>query len=188
MGFFSECKTITFSKLCHPIECSYMLGQMVLERVSSLNDFGVILNQRMCFTKQIYVMVDKTLAILGFIRRILKALYMFLVRSNLQYASCVGSLLCCTRQQSWADAVEVFWICFAWSEMVWFIRKHVYFALHWHAFQEVHCGSYYVCIWYSVAKSEYIKLVVHDVCDYFNILSNLCWWFSSCLFPSHDLR
>jgi hypothetical protein len=37
-----KCKTITFSRSCHLIGFYYMLGQMVLDRISSNNDLGVM--------------------------------------------------------------------------------------------------------------------------------------------------
>jgi hypothetical protein len=40
-------KTITFSRSRHPIKFPFILGQMVLERVSSINDLGVVMDQRM---------------------------------------------------------------------------------------------------------------------------------------------
>jgi hypothetical protein len=52
-----KCKTITFSRSRHPIEFPYMLGQMVLERVHSINNLGVIMDQRMCFTEHLNVML-----------------------------------------------------------------------------------------------------------------------------------
>jgi hypothetical protein len=39
-----KCKSITFSRLRHPIEFSYMLGGNILDRVDSINDLGVIMD------------------------------------------------------------------------------------------------------------------------------------------------
>jgi hypothetical protein len=48
---FGECKSITFSRLRHPIEFSYMLGRgIILDRVDSNNDLGVRLESKMSFT------------------------------------------------------------------------------------------------------------------------------------------
>jgi hypothetical protein len=44
------CKSITFSRLRHPIEFSYMLGRNILDRVNSINDLGVIMDIKMSFT------------------------------------------------------------------------------------------------------------------------------------------
>jgi hypothetical protein len=38
-----KCKIIKFSRTCYPIEFSYMLAGTVLDRVSSINDLGVIM-------------------------------------------------------------------------------------------------------------------------------------------------
>jgi hypothetical protein len=75
-----------------------MLGGTVLDRVYSKNDLGVIMDEKMTFSEHVNVMVAKAFAMLGFIRRLLlefrdpytlKSLYTSLVRSKLEYASCV---------------------------------------------------------------------------------------------------
>jgi hypothetical protein len=75
-----------------------MLGRTVLDRVSFINDLGVIMD--MNFSEHIHVMVDKAFAMLGFIRRLsfefrdpytLRSLYTSLVRPKLKYVSCVWS-------------------------------------------------------------------------------------------------
>jgi hypothetical protein len=75
-----------------------MLGGTVLDRVSSLNDLGVIMNEKMIFSEDVDVMVAKAFAILGFIRRLslefkdpytLKSSYTSLILPKLEYASCV---------------------------------------------------------------------------------------------------
>jgi hypothetical protein len=95
-----KCKTITFSRTRYPVEFSYMLGGTVLDRVSSINDLGVIMDEKMTFSEHIDVMVGKAFAMLGFIRRLslefrdpytLRSLYTSLVRRKLEYASCVWS-------------------------------------------------------------------------------------------------
>jgi hypothetical protein len=45
-------KIITLSISCHPIKFRFMLGQMVLVRVSFIEDLGVIVDQRIGFTKR----------------------------------------------------------------------------------------------------------------------------------------
>jgi hypothetical protein len=66
-----------------------MLDQMVLEHINSINDLGLIMNQRICFTEHNDVMIGKALTMLGFMKRVfgkfrdpytLKALFMSLVR------------------------------------------------------------------------------------------------------------
>jgi hypothetical protein len=44
-----KCKTITFASSRHPVEFSYMLGWTVLDRVISINDLGVIMNEKIKF-------------------------------------------------------------------------------------------------------------------------------------------
>jgi hypothetical protein len=93
-----KCKSITFSRLRHPIEFSYMLGGNILDRVDSINDLGVIMDSKMSFTGHIDVTVGKALAMLGFVKRLscefrdhytLKTLYVSLVPPKLEYAICV---------------------------------------------------------------------------------------------------
>jgi hypothetical protein len=93
-----KCKTLTFSRTLYPVEFAYMLAGTVLDRVSSINDLGVIMNEKMNFSEHVNVMVGKAFAMLGFIRRpsfefrdpyTLKSLYTSLVRPKLEYASCV---------------------------------------------------------------------------------------------------
>jgi ABC-type antimicrobial peptide transport system ATPase subunit len=42
-----KCKTITFARSRHLVEVSYMLGGTVLDRVSSINDLAVIMDEKM---------------------------------------------------------------------------------------------------------------------------------------------
>jgi hypothetical protein len=93
-----KCKSITFSRLRHPIEFLYMLDGNILDRVDSINDLRVIMDSRMSFTGHIDVTVRKALAMLGFVKKLsyefrdpytLKTLYVSLVRPKLKYASCV---------------------------------------------------------------------------------------------------
>jgi hypothetical protein len=95
-------KSITFSRLRHPVEFLYMLGGVILDRVDSLNDFGVIMDSKMSFTGHIYVTVGRVLAMLGFVKRYscefrdpytLKTLYVPLVRPKLEYQLCVAAFL-----------------------------------------------------------------------------------------------
>jgi hypothetical protein len=83
-----------------------MLGGTVLDRVSSITDLGVIMDEKMNFSEQ--GLVGKAFAMLGFIRRlsfefrdpyILRSLYLSLVRPKLEYASCVWSLFYDVRVQ-----------------------------------------------------------------------------------------
>jgi hypothetical protein len=72
-----------------------MLGGTVLDRMSSINDLGVIMDEKITFSEHGDVMVAKAFAVLAFIRRFslgfrdsytLKSLYTSLVRLKLEYA------------------------------------------------------------------------------------------------------
>jgi hypothetical protein len=93
-----KCKTIAFARSRHPVKFSYMLDGTVLDRVCSINDLGVIMDEKMTFSEHLDVMVAKAFAMLGLIRilslefrdpYILKSLFTSLVRPKLEYASCV---------------------------------------------------------------------------------------------------
>jgi hypothetical protein len=80
------------------VELSYMLGGTVLDHVSSINDLGVIMDEKITFSECADFMVAKAFALLGFISRLslefrdphtLKSFYTSLVRPNLKYANCV---------------------------------------------------------------------------------------------------
>jgi hypothetical protein len=43
-------KSITFSRLRHPVEFSFMLGGIILECVDSITDLGVVMDSRMSFS------------------------------------------------------------------------------------------------------------------------------------------
>jgi hypothetical protein len=97
-----KCKTITFSRTRYYVEFSYMLGGTMLDRVSSINNLGVIMDEKMNFSEHIDVMLGKDFAMLVFcdIRRLsfefknpytLRSLYVSFVRPKLEYASCVWS-------------------------------------------------------------------------------------------------
>jgi hypothetical protein len=47
-----------------------MLGGTVLDRVNSINDLGVIMDEKMNFSEHIDEMVGKVFAMLGFITRL----------------------------------------------------------------------------------------------------------------------
>jgi hypothetical protein len=70
----------------------------VLDRMSSINNLGVIMDEKMTFSEHVDVMVAKAFAMLGFIRRLslefrdpytLKSLFTSLVRPKLDYKGCV---------------------------------------------------------------------------------------------------
>jgi hypothetical protein len=47
-----------------------MLGGIILDRVVSINDLGVIMDSKMSFTGHIDVTVGRVLAMLGFVKRL----------------------------------------------------------------------------------------------------------------------
>jgi hypothetical protein len=65
-----KCKTITFSRTLFPVEFAYMLARTVLDRISSINDLGVIMDKKMNFSDHLDVRVGKAFAMLGFISRL----------------------------------------------------------------------------------------------------------------------
>jgi hypothetical protein len=83
------------------IELSYMLGGIILDRVDSIIDLGVIMESKMSFTGHIDVTVGKALAMLGFVKKFscefrgrytLRTLYVSLVRPKLEYSVVCGGL------------------------------------------------------------------------------------------------
>jgi hypothetical protein len=62
-----KCKSITFSRLRHPVEFSYMLALIVL----TLSLIWVVMDSRMSFSGHIDVMGREALAMLGFVKRLL---------------------------------------------------------------------------------------------------------------------
>jgi hypothetical protein len=96
-----KCRSITFSRLQHPVEFSYMLGGITLDRVDcvdSITDLVVVMHSKMSFSKHIDITVGQALAMLGLVRRLsgelrdpytLRTLYVSLVYLKFEYASCV---------------------------------------------------------------------------------------------------
>jgi hypothetical protein len=83
--------SITFSRLRHPIEFSYMFGGIILDLVDSINDLGVIMDRKVSFSEHIDVTLEKALAMLRFVKRLSCEfrVYVSLVRPKLEYARCV---------------------------------------------------------------------------------------------------
>jgi hypothetical protein len=74
------------------------LGGIIIDRVDSITDLGVVMDSRMSYSRHIDGTVGKALAILGPVRRLsgvlrdaytLRTFYVSLVRPKLEYASCV---------------------------------------------------------------------------------------------------
>jgi hypothetical protein len=95
-----KCKTITLSRTRYPVEFAYLLAGTVLDRVRSIKDLGIIMYEKINFSKHVDVLVGKAFVMMEFIRGpsfefrdpyTLKSLYMSFVRPKLEYASCVWS-------------------------------------------------------------------------------------------------
>jgi hypothetical protein len=94
----SKCKVISFGRKLTPIWSDYILNGQMLERVETMNDLGVLLDKKLNFIDHIDSIVARARKMLGFIMRVakefndpfvLKCLYCSLVRSKLEFASCV---------------------------------------------------------------------------------------------------
>jgi hypothetical protein len=64
-----KCKSITFPRLRNPVEFPYMLEVVILARVNSITDLGVVMDSRMSFSRHIDVTVGKALAMLRCVKR-----------------------------------------------------------------------------------------------------------------------
>jgi hypothetical protein len=88
--------TLTFTRSFSPVTVSYVLNGIVLERVNTMIDLGVILDSKLSFREHIDSVVNKGSAMLGFINRLsrefrdpyrytLKVLFVTNDRSKLEY-------------------------------------------------------------------------------------------------------
>lgn len=102
---------VTYSGAMNPIVYNYCVGSLPLARRDSIRDLGVILWEDMSFLKQIEDICCKATRSLGFIMRasrcglsleVIRMLYIYLVRSKLEYCSVIWSL----HQQSYIDRLE----------------------------------------------------------------------------------
>jgi hypothetical protein len=94
-GFQDSMKIQLINILC-PVEFSFNLARTVLSRLSSINDLGVIMDEKMNFSEHVDVMLGKAFAMLleDFHSKFkdlysLKCFYTFLVRPKMEYANCV---------------------------------------------------------------------------------------------------
>ena len=96
----SKCKRMTFSWITNPFNRSYTINGVELEEVEEFRDLGVIMDQKLRFVSHIQAMINKSMLLLGFIKRwakefddpyITKQLFSSLVRPSLEYASQVWS-------------------------------------------------------------------------------------------------
>jgi hypothetical protein len=94
----NKCKTLAFTRAFSPVSVSYVLNGIVLERVNTTTDLGVILDSKLFFREHIDSEVNKGSAMLGFIKRLsrefrdpytLKVLFLTYFRSKLEYVNCV---------------------------------------------------------------------------------------------------
>lgn len=93
----SKCKVITFHTNRKPLTHDYSMKHQTIERVKSVRDLGVILDEKLQFDLHIEYISKKAMAALQFVKRqafyfdkdIIKILYMALVRSNLEFASSI---------------------------------------------------------------------------------------------------
>lgn len=106
-----KCKVITFHRTKTPIEFSYSMEGLALERVYQINDLGVLLDSKLSFDLHRSTMITKANRQLGFISKIskdfrdpycLKALYCSLVRPILESSSLVWT----PYQLTWCLRIE----------------------------------------------------------------------------------
>lgn len=96
----SKCKAMSFYRSRNPVNFNYLMNGVILENVALMRDLGVTLDTSLNFIVHMSNTISKAFQMLGFIRRCtvdfndmvaLKWLYCALVRSHLEYASCVWS-------------------------------------------------------------------------------------------------
>jgi hypothetical protein len=94
----NKCKILTFTRSFTPVTVSHVLNGIVLKRVNTITDLGVILDSKLSFRENIDSVVNKGSAMLCFIKRLsrefrdpytLKVLFVTYVRSKLEYTICV---------------------------------------------------------------------------------------------------
>jgi Reverse transcriptase (RNA-dependent DNA polymerase) len=94
----SKCKFISFSRSKTIHHFVYNLSGCVLDNTDTINDLGVILDNKLTFVPHLDATISKASKMLGFIKRIgkefrdvhaLKTLYISLVRSILEYAGVI---------------------------------------------------------------------------------------------------
>jgi hypothetical protein len=94
----SKCYVISFTRKKSPLMYNYYLNSHILERVTYINDLGVILDCLLNFIYQYEALISRANKMLGFIKRrakefnnvwVTKTLYCSLVRSILEYGSII---------------------------------------------------------------------------------------------------
>lgn len=106
-----KCKVITFSLRKISIHADYYIKGVVIERIESIRDLGVILDTKLSFSAHFEYVSNKAHAMLAFVKRhcyktfdtdIAKMLFYALVRSHLEFASQVWSPF----SMKYIDAIE----------------------------------------------------------------------------------
>lgn len=96
----TKCHTITFLKGRSPLIFNYALNGTTLERVYQITDLGVIFDSQLTFVSHLDVIINRSLRLCGFIRRVcadftdmlaIITLFNSLVRSILEYCSVIWS-------------------------------------------------------------------------------------------------
>lgn len=101
----SKCKQISFTRNRNKIIFNYQIDGTQLDRVSSIRDLGITLDEKFTLDQHIDAICTKAYQMLGFVLRVTKQfkkpstfilLYESLVRSHLEYASAIWNPLYAT--------------------------------------------------------------------------------------------
>lgn len=96
----SKCKIITYTRKKTPIVFNYTINGTPIERVDIIRDLGVMMDAKLNFNAHIEYIKKKAMLILGFVKRqcrlsfntdVAVLLYNALVRSIVEFASCIWS-------------------------------------------------------------------------------------------------
>lgn len=107
-----KCKSITFTKKININYFTYSLCKTPLEKVSLIKDLGILFDSKLHFNAHVDHITAKGYQFFGFIRRTcnlfkkpstLMLLYKSLIRSQLEYASCVWNPL----YDKYSDQIEL---------------------------------------------------------------------------------
>lgn len=95
-----KCKIMSFTRSSSYVIHDYCINNVNLSRVTEVRDLGVMFTQTFSSNRHIDLIIAKACSMLGFLKRTMKEfndpkvfimLYQSLVRSQLEYASCVWS-------------------------------------------------------------------------------------------------
>lgn len=96
----TKCSLVTFTRKKLPINYNYAINNILLNRVNTVKDLGVLIDSKLSFSDHIDAITNKAFKSLGFIMRVtqpfsdlgcLKILYYSYVRSILEYCSPIWS-------------------------------------------------------------------------------------------------